>query len=98
MRKAQILLFLGIWVAILPFLGFTYEWLDILTTLTGLIFIYFSYILYRNFKATEQKEPKEKTFDNFRENNNFNETEDLTQEKEPDSFQEKIETEKISSI
>ena len=70
MRKAQILLFLGVWITILPFLGFPYSWQDALTALTGLVFIYLSYTLYKNYKA---KEHKEKTFDNFRENKNFEE-------------------------
>ena len=70
MRKAQTLLFLGIWIAILPFLGFPYSWQNILTTLTGIVFIYLSYILYKNYKITEHKD---KIVDNFRENINFNE-------------------------
>ncbi|OGI84757.1 hypothetical protein A3H56_01190 [Candidatus Nomurabacteria bacterium RIFCSPLOWO2_02_FULL_42_24] len=67
MRKARILLVLGIWVAILPYLGFPYSWKDILFTLSGLGLVYFSYILYKDYKMTEKK-----TFDNFRENSDFN--------------------------
>jgi len=70
MRKAQILLFLGVWITILPFLGFPYYWQDWLTSLTGLFFIYLSYILYKNYKILENKG---KSFDNFRENKNFEE-------------------------
>jgi len=65
MQKARILLFLGIWVAVLPYLGFPYSWKDILSFLTGLIIIFFSYVLYRDYKI---KEAKEKKFDNFLEN------------------------------
>jgi hypothetical protein len=68
MRKARILLVLGIWVTLIPYLGFPYSWKDVLTTLSGLVFIIFSYALYRDNKA---KEGADKTFDNFRENSNF---------------------------
>ena len=68
MRKAYILLILGIWLAILPYLGFPYSWKDVLGSLTGLGLIYFSYVLY-----TEFREKDKKTFDNFRENTDFGE-------------------------
>ena len=67
MYKARILLALGTWMAILPYLGFPYSWKDILTTVTGLVVIYISYLLYKDNKI------KEKTFDNFSENDNFSE-------------------------
>ncbi len=63
MRKARILLALGTWVAILPYLGLPYSWKDTLSFLSGLVIIYFSYVLYKDYKAIENKE---KTFDNFR--------------------------------
>ena len=66
MQKSRILLFLGIWIVILPYLGFHYSWKDTLTVLSGLVVIYISYGLYRESKTKEAKE--EKTFDNFREN------------------------------
>jgi cbb3-type cytochrome oxidase subunit 3 len=76
MRKARILLVLGILVAILPYLGFPYSWKDILTTLFGLGFICFSYILYREYKTKENTQAsQEKTFDNFSENSDFSENE-----------------------
>ena len=65
MRKARILLFLGTWIAVLPYLGFPYSWKDTLSFLTGLVIICFSYVLYKDSK---KKEVKEKTFDNFKEN------------------------------
>lgn len=65
MRKERIFLFLGVWMALLPYLGFPSSWKDILTTLSGLTLIYLSYLLYSEFKT---KEAKEKTFDNFSEN------------------------------
>jgi len=70
MFKARILLVLGTWIMILPYLGLPYSWKDTLSTITGLVLIYFSYTLFRDHKAREGK----KTFDNFRENKDFNET------------------------
>ena len=66
MRKARILLIFGTWVAVLPYLGFPYSWKDTLSFLTGLALICFSYVLYRDSKTKEKK-----TFDNFRENDEF---------------------------
>jgi hypothetical protein len=66
MRKARIFLILGIWITILPYLGFPYSWKDILITLSGLGLVYVSYLLYRESKIKEDQ--KEKTFDNFSEN------------------------------
>ena len=66
MRRARVFLILGIWIAVLPYLGFPYSWKDILTTLSGLGLIGMSYMLYRELKTKEIK--KEKTFDNFSEN------------------------------
>lgn len=72
MRKARILLFLGIWVAVLPYLGFPYSWKNILFTISGLGLIYFSYMVYQESKAEEVENPsapaEKKTFDNFSEN------------------------------
>ena len=72
MRKARILLFLGIWVAVLPYLGFPYSWKETLFTISGLGLIYFSYMLYQESKAEEVKDlpaqAEKKTFDNFSEN------------------------------
>ena len=66
MKKARILLILGIWVAVLPYLGFPNSWKNVLLTLSGLGLIYFSYVLYKQSKAVEKV--IEETFDNFSEN------------------------------
>jgi formate hydrogenlyase subunit 3/multisubunit Na+/H+ antiporter MnhD subunit len=66
MRKVYIFLVLGIWITVLPYLGFPYFWKDILTTLSGFGIIYVSFVLYKELKMKEIK--KEKTFDNFSEN------------------------------
>ncbi|MBI3305680.1 CAP domain-containing protein [Candidatus Nomurabacteria bacterium] len=67
MQKARILLFLGIWIVVLPYLGFPNSWKDILTILSGVGLIFMSTMLYREHKSNGKTE--EKTFDNFRENN-----------------------------
>lgn len=81
MQKARMFLVLGVFVTILPYLGFPYSWKDVLSTLSGLVLIFLSYLLYKDYKT---KENQEKTFDNFRENNDFNEVIiETTQEEEP---------------
>jgi hypothetical protein len=69
MRKARILLVLGVWMAILPFLGFPFSWKDVLTTLTGLGLIYLGYLIFLDYKKGEHKK---ETFDSFKENEDFN--------------------------
>ena len=71
MSKVKIIFGLGVWVAILPYLGFPYSLKNILFSVSGLVIIYLCYILYRDLKRGETKE--EETFDNFSENNDFNE-------------------------
>lgn len=66
MRKVYLLLVLGVWIAILPYLGFPYFWKDILTTFSGFGLVYGSFMLYKELKKKEIK--KEKFFDNFSEN------------------------------
>ncbi len=62
MQRARILLGLGVWVAILPYLGFPYSWKVVLLTLTGLGLVYLSYDLYQEDKHGDG------VFDNFKEN------------------------------
>lgn len=70
MRKARIFLISGVWVAVLPYLGFPIFWKNLLFVLSGLGIVYFSYLLFKEYKA---KEEEEKTFDNFAENSDFQE-------------------------
>ena len=58
-------LILGIWTAVLPYLGFPYSWKSILFTLTGLALIYLSYAMYQEHK---KEHAADDSFDNFREN------------------------------
>jgi hypothetical protein len=59
-------------MTILPYLGFPYSWKDVIFSVSGLALIYFSYTLYREYKA---KDNQKKTFDNFSENSNFEDKE-----------------------
>ncbi|MCX6747387.1 MAG: hypothetical protein NTW98_00330 [Candidatus Nomurabacteria bacterium] len=67
MQKARTFLILGIWVAILPYLGFPFTIKNILFVITGFVLIYFSLLFYK--QAMRQKEKKAQNFDNFSENN-----------------------------
>jgi hypothetical protein len=51
MRKEKTLLIIGIWVAILPFLGFPNTFRKILFVLTGLALMYLAYLFYLEYKA-----------------------------------------------
>jgi hypothetical protein len=46
MRKERTLFIFGIWVAILPYLGFFESWRRILFILTGIGLIYLAYLFY----------------------------------------------------
>ncbi len=70
MLKARTLLILGIWTAVLPYLGFPYKIKNILFVLTGLALIYVSFVVYKETRKNS-KEENEKNFENFRENRGF---------------------------
>lgn len=63
MQRAKLFFFFGIWIAILPYLGFPYFLKNILFSLTGILLIYIGLVI-------KSKEPKAKknNFDNFSEN------------------------------
>ena len=63
------ILALGVWVAVLPYLGFPYAWKNVLFTLSGLTIVYFGYLLYKEFQSVEGEKIENKTFENFSENN-----------------------------
>ena len=56
MRKERALLFIGIWVAILPQLGFFESWRTVLFILTGVSIVYIAYLFYREAKIRIGKE------------------------------------------
>lgn len=72
MKKARILLILGIWVSVLSYLGFRTSWKDIMFTITGFILILMSYSVYREYKI-KKITLKKQNFDSFSENKNFSE-------------------------
>ncbi len=51
MRKERTLFFIGIWVGLLPFLGFPNSWDKVLFILSGLALIYLSYLFRQETKA-----------------------------------------------
>lgn len=56
MRKERILFFIGIWVAILPYLGFYESWRRVLFIMTGLSIIYLAYLFYLEVKIRLNKD------------------------------------------
>ncbi len=56
MRKERTLFVLGIWVAIVPFLGFTNAMRKGIFMLTGIALIYLAYLFYIQTKARARKD------------------------------------------
>ncbi|MEJ0002212.1 MAG: hypothetical protein WDN09_03510 [bacterium] len=67
MQRARILLAFGVWIAVLPYLGFPIAWKNIFFVVTGVGLAYFGYVLYREHKVRTGRQ----TFDNFSENRDF---------------------------
>ena len=65
MKRARILLLLGLWVAILPYLGLPYFWKNMLFTISGLGMVYLSFVFYKEHK---KRTAGGTTFENFKEN------------------------------
>ena len=57
MSRQRIIFLLGIWVAILPFLGFPRSWKNILFVITGLGLIYLAYLLRRERRRIAPQNP-----------------------------------------
>jgi len=55
MRKEKTLFVIGLWVVILPFLGFPNNWRKILFLITGLAIMYLAYLFYLEFKVRLSK-------------------------------------------
>jgi hypothetical protein len=63
MRKEKTLFIIGIWVAILSFLGFPSGWRKVLFLITGASIIYIAYLFYIEVKARLAKDINQsKTF------------------------------------
>lgn len=56
MRKERTLFFIGIWVAILPYLGFYESWRKVLLIITGLSVVYLAYLFYLEAKVRMNKD------------------------------------------
>ncbi len=56
MRKEKTLFIIGLWVIVLPFLGFTNIWRQILLVISGLGIVYLSYLFYLEYKSRIKKE------------------------------------------
>jgi len=67
MSKEKLLLSSGIWIAVLPYLGFPHFLKNILFSVSGLLIAYLSYMLY----TKNQEGEGGKNFDNFSENNDW---------------------------
>jgi len=63
MRKEKTLFIIGLWVMVLPFLGFPNLWREILFLMTGLAIIYMGYLFYLETRARLAKGSEQsKTF------------------------------------
>lgn len=56
MRKEKTLFIIGLWVVILPFLGFPNSWRKALFFITGLAVMYLAYLFYLEVKARLAKD------------------------------------------
>ena len=56
MRKEKTLLIIGLWVALLSFLGFPNTWRKILFLITGVAIMYLSYLFYLEVKVRLSKD------------------------------------------
>ncbi len=63
MQRVKVLFCLGLWVAVVPYLGFPYFWRNLLLSLSGLFLTTIAYLMYRESKKQERT-----IFDNFKEN------------------------------
>ena len=68
MDKSRLFLILGVWLIVLPYLGFPLMFKNILTTLSGLAIIYLIYFFSKEDRQAKVTKPN---FENFSENNDF---------------------------
>lgn len=68
MYISKLLLIIGLWVIVLPYLGFPTFIKNILFIITGLALIYLSLVVRKSFK---KETPIKRLFENFSENLDF---------------------------
>lgn len=71
MRKERTLFFIGIWVGVLPFLGFPNSWRKVFFVVTGLAIVYLAYLFRQEAKArifVIKSNLKDQTMDPFVDN------------------------------
>lgn len=56
MRKEKTLFIIGLWIIILPFLGFPNTWRKVLFIITGLAIMYMAYLFYLEYKKRLPKD------------------------------------------
>jgi arginine exporter protein ArgO len=56
MKRDYTLLFIGIWIMILPFLGFPTSWKKVLLIVTGLFVVFIGYMVWRERLNKEKQE------------------------------------------
>lgn len=56
MRRDYTLLFIGIWIMAVPFLGFPPSWKKIIFIITGLVVISIGYVIWREYNKNKEKE------------------------------------------
>ena len=69
MKKAKLILCMGAFVAVLPYLGFPYAIKNILISFSGLGLAYVGFMLYKHHSIVEGESGE--NFDNFSENKDF---------------------------
>lgn len=70
MLQARILFTIGLWVAVLPFLGFPKNIKNILFILTGLFIVYIGLVVYKKIKLSKES-TKKNSSETFMENRDF---------------------------
>lgn len=91
MQKAKLFLMFGLWIAVLPYLGFPILIKNLLFSVTGLILVYFGLLIRSQIPKKDRS--GNKNFDNFSENswqpsgaNEINNS-DLASEESSDRYQ-----------
>lgn len=69
MKRVKAIFFLGLWVVLLPYLGFPHAIKNILFVLSGISLMAIAFLIYKGIKKNK---PKVKvSFENFSENTDF---------------------------